>query len=145
MQGSAEAVKEAVMGLADEVVGVRLVSQEVGPVTTTDIDTAAAVGAAILAFNVKYANAAVEGIAKLKGVPVVQQNIIYRLLDQVAAHQLVLSPHSHMRLACACVAMHVTLATTLQCTYCAPYLPTKERRALRPEWHLTRLPTVLTA
>ena len=73
------------MALADEVVGIRLVSQEVGPVTTTDIDTAHAVGASILAFNVKFANAAVEGIAKLKGVPVVQQNIIYRLLEQVCA------------------------------------------------------------
>lgn len=83
MQGSGEAVREAVMAMADDVVGVRLVSQEVGPVTTTDIDTAFAVGASILAFNVKFANAAVEGIAKLKGVPVVQQNIIYRLLEQV--------------------------------------------------------------
>ena len=87
VQGSAEAVKEAVLALADDVVGIRLVSQEVGPVTTTDIDTAAAVGASILAFNVKYANAAVEGIAKLREVPVVQQNIIYRLLEQVCHWQ----------------------------------------------------------
>lgn len=87
VQGSAEAVKEAVLALAGDVVGIRLVSQEVGPVTTTDIDTAAAVGASILAFNVKYANAAVEGIAKLREVPVVQQNIIYRLLEQVCHWQ----------------------------------------------------------
>lgn len=83
VQGSGEAVQEAVLALADEVVGVRLVSQAVGPITTTDVDTAAATGATILGFNVKYANAAVEGVAKLKGVPVVQQNIIYRLLEQV--------------------------------------------------------------
>lgn len=85
------------MALADDVVGVRLISQDVGPVTTTDVDTAAAVGASILAFNVKYANAAVEGIAKLKGVPVMQQDIIYRLLEQVAASS---SPHLSCQKCC---------------------------------------------
>lgn len=83
MQGSAEAVRDSVMGLADSEVGVKVVSEGVGPVTTTDIDTARATGACILAFNVKYANAAVEGVAKVQAVKVVEHRIIYRMLEEV--------------------------------------------------------------
>ncbi len=83
VQGSAEAVRESVMGLADSEVGVKVVSEGVGPVTTTDVDNARASGACILAFNVKYANAAVEGVAKHQDVQVVQHRIIYRMLEEV--------------------------------------------------------------
>ena len=83
MQGSAEAVRQSVMGLADSEVGVKVVSEGVGPVTTTDVDTAGATGACILAFNVKYANAAVEGVAKVQAVKVVEHRIIYRMLEEV--------------------------------------------------------------
>lgn len=72
------------LALADSEVGVKVVSAGVGPVTTTDIDTARASGACILAFNVKYANAAVEGVAKQQAVTVVQHRIIYRMLEQVS-------------------------------------------------------------
>ena len=85
MQGSAEAVRESVLGLADSEVGVKVVAEGVGPVTTTDVDTARATGACILAFNVKYANAAVEGVAKVQGVKVVEHRIIYRMLEEVLA------------------------------------------------------------
>lgn len=71
------------MGLADSEVGVKVVAEGVGPVTTTDIDTASATGACILAFNVKYANAAVEGVAKVQAVQVVEHRIIYRMLEEV--------------------------------------------------------------
>ena len=83
VQGSAEAVRESVMGLADSEVGVKVVSEGVGPVTTTDVDNARASGACILAFNVKHANAAVEGVAKHQDVQVVQHRIIYRMLEEV--------------------------------------------------------------
>lgn len=85
VQGSAEAVREAVVGLADSEVGVKVVAEGVGPVTTTDIDTARATGACILAFNVKYANAAVEGVAKVQAVQVVEHRIIYRMLEEVSS------------------------------------------------------------
>lgn len=93
MQGSAEAVREAVLGLADSEVGVKVVAEGVGPVTTTDIDTARATQACILAFNVKYANAAVEGVAKVQAVKVVEHRIIYRMLEEV--------PTPLLRLLCA--------------------------------------------
>ena len=83
MQGSAEAVRDSVMGLADSEVGIKVVAEGVGPVTTTDVDTARATGACILAFNVKYANAAVEGVAKVQAVKVVEHRIIYRMLEEV--------------------------------------------------------------
>ena len=85
VQGSAEAVRDSVMGLAGSEVGVKVVLEGVGPVTTTDIDTARATGACILAFNVKYANAAVEGVAKVQAVKVVEHRIIYRMLEEVSA------------------------------------------------------------
>lgn len=83
VQGSVEAVREAVLALADSEVGVKVVSEGVGPVTTTDVDTARASGACIMAFNVKFANAAVEGVAKVQAVQVVQHRIIYRMLEEV--------------------------------------------------------------
>lgn len=83
MQGSAEAVRESVLALADSEVGVKVVWEGVGPVTTTDIDTARASGACVLAFNVKYANAAVEGVAKVQAVQVLHHKIIYRMLEEV--------------------------------------------------------------
>jgi translation initiation factor IF-2 len=84
MQGSVEAVREAVLALADSEVGVKVVSEGVGPVTTTDVDTARASGACIMAFNVKFANAAVEGVAKVQAVQVVQHRVIYRMLEEVS-------------------------------------------------------------
>ncbi|DBA91352.1 TPA: hypothetical protein ACH3X2_003998 [Trebouxia sp. C0005] len=83
VQGSVEAVRQSVLALADSEVGVKVVSEGVGPVTTTDVDTARASGACIMAFNVKFANAAVEGVAKVQAVQVVQHRVIYRMLEEV--------------------------------------------------------------
>ncbi|KAL0051198.1 hypothetical protein WJX82_003661 [Trebouxia sp. C0006] len=58
VQGSVEAVREAVLALADSEVGVKVVSEGVGPVTTTDVDTA-------------------------RAVQVVQHRVIYRMLEEV--------------------------------------------------------------
>ena len=88
VQGSAEAVRESVLALADSEVGVKVVYEGVGPVTTADIDTARASGACVLAFNVKYANAAVEGEAKQQAVPVLHHKIIYRMLEEVTPASL---------------------------------------------------------
>ena len=76
-------MRESVLALADSEVGVKVVWEGVGPVTTTDIDTARASGACVLAFNVKYANAAVEGVAKVQAVQVLHHKIIYRMLEEV--------------------------------------------------------------
>ena len=120
VQGSAEAVRDSVMGLADGEVGVKVVSEGVGPVTTTDIDTARATGASILAFNVKYANAAVEGVAKVQAVKVVEHKIIYRMLEEVCTLSgPVLSCLPMYSLALALLSCRGLLKASLQKPFCS--------------------------
>ena len=83
VQGSAEAVRDSVQALASEVVGVKVVSVGVGPVSASDVQQASALGADVLAFNVKAASADVDAAAKRLGVNVMQHRIIYRLLEEV--------------------------------------------------------------
>lgn len=83
VQGSAEAVRDSVQALASDVVGVKVVSVGVGPVSASDVQQADALGADVLAFNVKAASADVDAAAKRLGVNVMQHRIIYRLLEEV--------------------------------------------------------------
>ena len=53
MQGTAEAVRDAVLTLGSPAVGVKVVYVGVGPVTESDVSLAAAIGGPILAFNVR--------------------------------------------------------------------------------------------
>lgn len=85
MQGSAEAVRDSVQALASEVVGVKVVSVGVGPVSASDVQQASALGADVLAFNVKGASADVDAAAKRLGVNVMQHRIIYRLLEEACS------------------------------------------------------------
>ena len=63
--------------------GVKVVSVGVGPVSASDVQQADALGADVLAFNVKAASADVDAAAKRLGVNVMQHRIIYRLLEEV--------------------------------------------------------------
>lgn len=83
MQGSAEAVRDALESLSSEAVAVKVVSVGVGPVSLFDVQQASTTGADIIAFNVRTAGAEIEAQAKQLQVDILPHRVIYRLLDQV--------------------------------------------------------------
>lgn len=83
LQGSAEAVRDAVQALSSESIGVRVVGMGVGPVSAFDVHEAGAVGADIIAFGVKTAGADVDTAIKNARVNVMSHRVIYSLLDEV--------------------------------------------------------------
>jgi len=83
-QGSCEAMSDALEALALDGVRVEVASAAVGPVTLSDIQHAAAIGARVLAFGVRTGGPPVEREAKRLSVPVAGERVIYRLLDSVA-------------------------------------------------------------
>ncbi len=85
LQGSAEAVRDAVQALSSETIGVKVVAMGVGPVSASDVLQANAVGADIIAFNVKTAGADVDTAIKKAGVEMMSHRVIYSLLDEVSS------------------------------------------------------------
>ncbi|KAL4428155.1 hypothetical protein ABPG75_002244 [Micractinium tetrahymenae] len=92
VQGSAEAVRDAVAHLATEHVKVQVVHVGVGPVSQSDVQLAVPLGAKILGFNVRPAGADVEALAKQHDVEVRCQRIIYGLLEDVGSLLVGASP-----------------------------------------------------
>jgi len=92
VQGSAEAISQAVDKLGtDEVCG-RVVHTAVGGITESDITLAAASNASILGFNVR-ANSQARNLADEQGVEIRYYNVIYDLVDDMkAAMSGMLSP-----------------------------------------------------
>lgn len=84
VQGSVEAILNALQQLPQNEIQLRVLLAAPGEVTQTDIDLAAASSAVILAFNTTLA-IGVRQIADDLGVDVREYNIIYKLLDDVQA------------------------------------------------------------
>lgn len=82
VQGSLEAVVEALEGIDSDKVDVEVVAADVGQITQSDVTMASAANAAIVGFGVKM-EAGVKSAAKHHGVPVHTYNIIYELIDGV--------------------------------------------------------------
>lgn len=82
VQGSAEALKDAMGKLAHEEVNVKVIGSSVGGVSASDVTLAAASKAIIIAFNVRADGAGRDAI-KETGVDVRYYSIIYEALDDV--------------------------------------------------------------
>ena len=82
VQGSAEALKDAMNKLAHEEVNVKVIGASVGAVTASDVTLAAASKAIIIAFNVRADGAGRDAI-KETGVDVRYYGVIYEALDDV--------------------------------------------------------------
>ena len=82
VQGSAEALKDAMSKLAHEEVNVKVIGSSVGGVSASDVTLAAASKAIIIAFNVRADGAGRDAI-KETGVDVRYYGIIYEALDDV--------------------------------------------------------------
>jgi translation initiation factor IF-2 len=84
VQGSAEAIVQAMAKIGNDEVRVRVLHSGVGAITDTDVGLAEAAGAPILGFNVR-ANASARNSANQKGVEIRYYSIIYDLVDDVKA------------------------------------------------------------
>lgn len=82
VQGSAEAIGQAMAKIGNDEVRVRVLHSGVGAITETDVVLAEASGAPIMGFNVR-ANASARNIANQKGVEIRYYSVIYDLVDDV--------------------------------------------------------------
>ena len=84
VQGSAEAIVQAMEKIGNEEVRVRVLHSGVGAITESDIGLAEASGAPVMGFNVR-ANAPARNSANQKGVEIRYYSVIYDLVDDVKA------------------------------------------------------------
>ncbi|MEO0764637.1 MAG: translation initiation factor IF-2 [Pseudomonadota bacterium] len=84
VQGSAEAIVQAMEKIGNDEVRVRVLHSGVGAITETDVGLAEASSAPIMGFNVR-ANASARNTANQKGVEIRYYSVIYDLVDDVKA------------------------------------------------------------
>ncbi|MEC8628845.1 MAG: translation initiation factor IF-2 [Pseudomonadota bacterium] len=84
VQGSAEAIVQAMEKIGNDEVRVRVLHAGVGAITETDVGLAEASGAPVIGFNVR-ANASARNAANQKGVEIRYYSVIYDLVDDVKA------------------------------------------------------------
>jgi len=82
VQGSNEAIVQAVEKIGNDEVKVRVLHSGVGAITESDVNLAEASGAPIIGFNVR-ANAPAREAAHQKGVEIRYYSVIYDLVDDV--------------------------------------------------------------
>jgi len=84
VQGSAEAIVQAMEKIGNDDVRVRVLHSGVGAITESDIGLADASGAPVFGFNVR-ANSTARKVANQKGVEIRYYSVIYDLVDDVKA------------------------------------------------------------
>ena len=84
VQGSAEAIVQAMEKIGNDEVRVRVLHSGVGAITESDVGLAEASGAPVFGFNVR-ANAPARNSANQKGVEIRYYSVIYDLVDDVKA------------------------------------------------------------
>ncbi|MDQ2646567.1 MAG: translation initiation factor IF-2 [Myxococcota bacterium] len=84
VQGSVEAVSDALVRLTTEKVKVSVVHAAAGAITEGDVNLAVAAGAIIIGFNVRPAGKAA-ALAQKENIQIRQYNIIYNVVDEVKA------------------------------------------------------------
>jgi translation initiation factor IF-2 len=92
VQGTAEAVRDSLLGLGTDAVSLKVVFMGVGAITESDISLGAAIGAPVLGFNVRDPPNTLAKLAKQKGVRIVRHRVIYHLLDEVGEMLTGLAP-----------------------------------------------------
>ncbi len=84
VQGSAEAIRDALMKFENEEVKVNIVSSAVGGITASDINLALVSDAIVIGFNVR-ADVSARQLVEREGVDLRYYSVIYSLLDEVKA------------------------------------------------------------
>jgi len=82
VQGSLEALRDALTRLSTDEVQVKLVGAGVGAITESDVNLALASGAVLIGFNVR-ADAAARRLAEARGVELRYYSVIYEVIDDI--------------------------------------------------------------
>lgn len=82
MQGSVEAIADALVKLSNEEAGVEVISSGVGGITESDVHLAIASNALLIGFNVR-ADSGAKRLAEVESVPMHYYSVIYDIVDQV--------------------------------------------------------------
>lgn len=82
VQGSLEAIREALKSLPQDTVNLRMLLQAAGNVTVSDVDLAIASEGIIIGFNVNVPSA-VQSYAESRGVEIRPYKVIYELIDDI--------------------------------------------------------------
>jgi translation initiation factor IF-2 len=82
--GSAEAVLNSVTAIGNNEVFANVLRSEVGPISEFDIEHAATANGHLISFNMPI-DPAMSRMAELRGVKIMDHNIIYKLIDDVKA------------------------------------------------------------
>lgn len=94
VQGSYEAIKEAIQHLGNDEVGVDIIAGGVGAITDSDVTMAMGANGYIIGFNMRPVTSA-RKMAEQNGVDVRTYSIIYKLIDEVtSALEGMLEPES---------------------------------------------------
>lgn len=83
VQGTVQAVTDALKTLNSPQVFVNVVHVGVGPVSQSDVDLAQACGAYIVGFNVKNPPSSISQSATQAGIKIILHRVIYRLLEDI--------------------------------------------------------------
>ncbi|KAF2155378.1 initiation factor 2 [Myriangium duriaei CBS 260.36] len=83
VSGSAEAVENYLQQLINPICAPRILRTAVGPVSEFDVEHASAASGHIITFNLPAPVQDIASLAAYKEVKIVEQNVIYRLLEQV--------------------------------------------------------------
>lgn len=92
VQGTSEAVSQALSQLSSNQVGVNIILSGVGPVSKSDIDLAESCNAVIVGFNVGAMKCGIEAAARLAKVKVLKHRVIYHLLEDVGSLIIGMAP-----------------------------------------------------
>ena len=82
VQGSVEAIVEALNRLPDDEIAIKIISYGVGGITETDMDLAVASNALVIGFNVR-ADATARRLADSEGIDIRYYSVIYDLIEDV--------------------------------------------------------------
>lgn len=82
VQGSLEAISDALVKLSNEEVAVAIISSGVGGITESDVNLAVASNALILGFNVRADNSA-RKVAEQENIAIHYYSVIYDIVDQI--------------------------------------------------------------
>lgn len=82
VQGSAEALTEALRSLSDEAVKLKIIAANVGGINESDVSLALASGAVLIGFNVR-ADVAARQLAAKSGLEIQYSSIIYDVVDMI--------------------------------------------------------------
>jgi translation initiation factor IF-2 len=84
VSGSVEAVSAYVLGVSHPLIAPKIIHADVGAIHESDIDLAEAAKGHIIAFNLPTSSD-IRHSAETKGIKILENNIIYRVLDDVRA------------------------------------------------------------